>query len=183
METIQEFIRQIEKRIIVDKDNKEEIRFVKSFPATDDEIRDAERMLGIKLPESFTDFLKYCGPADFYGLQIWSLKELYHFDQDCGEMEGMIPFALDPFGRNHCFKPIAGSKEYPIYITSHDPFGYGKVADNFYEWCRLQNSMMLNFELDAPAFKHPFMDIDRAIAESSKGFKLGKATKWYEFWK
>jgi hypothetical protein len=178
-----EFIKTIENKVIIDKDNGGEIIFSKSTPSTEIELHETELRLGVKLPKSYKDFFVYCGPADFYGTQLWGLSELYRLDNDCWEMEGMIPFAVDFMGRHHCFKPTNATEEYEVYITSHDPFGYAKVADNFYEWCKFQNAIMLNFEINAPSFKHPFLDADEAILASWKRYKSTLPKKWYEFWK
>jgi hypothetical protein len=178
-----EFIKTIENRVIIDKDNGGEIIFSKAKPPTETELLDTEGRLEVKLPNSYKDFLLYCGAADFYGVQLWGLAELYRFDNECWEMEGMIPFAVDFMGRHHCFKPSTTTEEYEVFITSHDPFGYAKVADNFYEWCKLQNSIMLNFETNSPSFKHPFIDADVAIYASWKRHKATLPKKWYEFWK
>ena len=91
MSATQEYIASIENKIIVDKESDGEIKFTTSNPSSGKEIEAIEIQLGVKLPKSFKDFLKYCGAADFYGLQIFSLPELYRFDESCWEMEGMIP--------------------------------------------------------------------------------------------
>lgn len=178
-----EFIKTIENKKILDKDNGQEITFVKARPSTEEEISKAELRLGIKLPTSYKDFLLYCGPANFFGLQISDLNELYQLDGDNWEMTGMIPFFTDAIERIHCFKPVTNTDEYEIYICSHDPFGYGKVADSFQEWCKFNYSMMLNFEENKPDFVHPFLTVDKDIRESWKRYEQTLPKKWYEFWK
>lgn len=182
MTTITEFIKTIENKKIVDKDNGQELLFVKASPSTEQEISKTENSLGLKLPSSFKDFMRYCGPANFFGLKIADLNELYQYDNNW-EMTGMIPFFTDPMERYHCFKPIQNTDEYEIYICSHDPYGYGKVADNFLEWCKLNYSMMLNFEENIPNFVHPFLSVDSDIRKSWMRYKHTLPKKWYQFWK
>lgn len=181
MTSVATFIRSIEGRVIIDKDNGEEIRFVKADPVSREVLDQAEQNLGIPLPDSYKAFLAYCGAADFCRLKMWTVPELYAFDEDTGEMEGMIPFTTDFQERWHVFKPAPDNKEYEVYICSHDPFGYGKVADNFLEWCKLQNDLMLNFETGENDFKHPFIEVDEEIFACYKRYKASLPKKWWQF--
>ncbi len=182
MMTMIELIKTIENKKILDKDNGQEIAFIKANPSTEQEITKTETNLGLKLPTSFKDFLRYCGPANFFGIKISDLNQLYQFE-DNWEMTGMIPFFTDPMDRIHCFKPLQNSFEYEIYICSNDPYGYGKVADNFLEWCNLNYLIMLNFEENKPDFIHPFLSVNKDIRESWQRYKKTLPKKWYEFWK
>jgi len=182
MSELVEFVKSIEKKIIVDKDNGREILFNRGNKVTQQDIDLAEERLGLSLPESYKDFIRNFGDANFFGLKIFHPNELYSFDSTNWEMEGFIPYAIDFIERYHAFRPVKNITEYHIYVCSHDPFGYGKVADNFHEWCILNYKMMENFEKGEKDFNHPFLTVHKDIMDSWKRYKSTLPKKWWQFW-
>jgi hypothetical protein len=109
-------------------------------PAPVSQVELAENDLGVTLPLSYKHFLLRCGSGLWCGERVVHPSELYAFDSDCLEMEGFISLvhnvrgvgdyvAINPSGSE-----VAGERV--VYYCSHDPFGYGEIAESFEDWSR-----------------------------------------------
>jgi SMI1 / KNR4 family (SUKH-1) len=107
---------------------------------TPPEIELAESNLGVNLPDSYKYFLLRCGSGMLCGEWVAHPSELYAFDADCLQMEGFVPLVHnvrgvgDYLSINPADEEAAGER--PVYLCSHDPFGYVEIAVSFEEWSR-----------------------------------------------
>jgi hypothetical protein len=67
-----------------------------------------------------------------------------------------------------------GPEEWAMYFCSHDPFGYGKVADSFEAWAR---DTVTAFEQD----ENPYSKAADDVWTTWRSYRA-KNKKWWQFW-
>lgn len=99
-----------------------------------EELDVAASVLGLKVPESYVQFCCEFGVGDFNDdLRLLTPGELYAFDMNVTELDGLVVFATDGLGNKLAFDPGAfgADGESPVLYCCHDPFGIGVAAPSF----------------------------------------------------
>ena len=142
-------------------------------------INAAEVRLGVQLPASYKTFLRVCGSGQRCGGYVAAPEDVYPFDQDCGEMEGFVALVhnVDGLGNFIAMNPreqtVAG--EWALYYCSHDPFGFGRIADSFESWAR---EAVTAFEQDDDLYETAAHDVEQTWRSLH-----AKSKKWWQFWR
>ncbi|MCI5058434.1 MAG: SMI1/KNR4 family protein [Flavobacteriales bacterium] len=149
--------------------------FVIANSVSEKDLIDGEKMLDVKFPEDFREFILEIGVGDLYGYPLAPFD--YKFDQDCWEMEGCLAFY--PMDGDHW----AFDRDMKIVYCSHDPFGYGKFDGSFTDWLKFFVDLN-NQESNA---LQKMNKIDQEINQNHKRYKewynLKNPKKWYQFWR
>src|SRR5262245_28403421 len=142
-------------------------------------IQAAEKRLGVSLPASYKTFLRVCGSGQWCGDYVAPPEQTYAFDEDCGDMEGFVARVqnVGASGNYVAMNPRlqTGNGEWALYYCSHDPFGFGKVADSFESWAR---DAVTAFEQDKDLYEKAAGDVDATW----RSFRA-KNKKWWQFWR
>ena len=139
----------------------------------------AETQLGLTLPESYKAFLLVCGSGLWCGDYVAPPESVYPFDEDCGDMEGFLALVHNVRGvgdfvaMNPREQTAAG--EWALYYCSHDPFGFGRIADSFEAWVR---DAVTAFEANDDLYAKAADDVDRTW----RSFRAKRKRRW-QFWK
>jgi hypothetical protein len=135
--------------------------------------------LGVPLPASYETFIKVCGPGRWCGVVVAAPEDLYPFDDNCGEMEGLIGLVYNVRGVGDfvAMNPNeqTGPGEWAMFYCSHDPLGCVRMADSFESWAR-----------EAVAAVESHVDLyAKAADEAGQAFHRGMRAKlrsWWRFW-
>lgn len=88
MTSFQDFLSQNKSRAVQRDGERVEI-FNPNAPANEQFVHAAEVRLGVPLPASYKTFLQVCGSGQWCGDYVAPPEDLYPFDKDCGDMEGL----------------------------------------------------------------------------------------------
>ena len=140
----------------------------------------AEAPLGVPLPASYQTFLEVCGPGRWCGVVVAAREDLYAFDENCGEMEGLVPLVHNVGGVGNflAMNPLeqTGSGEWAMYYCSHDPLGCASMTDSFESWVR---EAVTAFEAGVDLY-------EKAAVEASEAWDRGmraRLGRWWAFWR
>jgi len=153
--------------------------FDPNAPVDEQHIDVAEARLGVQLPASYKTFLRVCGSGQWCGDYVAAPEGLYPFDQDCGEMEGFVALVHNVGGlgnfvaMNPREQTVAG--EWALYYCSHDPFGFGRLADSFESWAR---EAVTAFEEGDDLYGKAADDVE----QTWRSFRA-KTKQWWQFWR
>jgi hypothetical protein len=139
----------------------------------------AEAQLGLALPTSYKTYLLACGSGLWCGDYVAPPEAIYPFDEDCGDMEGFVALVhnVDGVGNFVAMNPRepAGLGEWALYYCSHDPFGFGKIADSFESWAR---EAVTAFDANNDLYAKVADDVERTW----RSFRARNKKRW-QFWK
>jgi hypothetical protein len=142
-------------------------------------INAAERRLGVTLPASYKTFLRICGSGQWCGDYVAPPEDIYPFDEQCGEMYGFVALVHNVGGTGDFVamnpREQAGPGEWALYYCSHDPFGFGKIADSFESWAR---EALTAFEENGDLYGRAAGDVE----QTWRSFRA-KNRKWWQFWR
>ena len=139
----------------------------------------AERQLGLALPASYRTFLLVCGSGLWCGDYVTPPEGVYPFDEDCGDMEGFLALVQNVRGEGNFVamnpREQTAAGEWALYYCSHDPFGFGRIADSFESWVR---EAVTAFEANDNLYAKVADDVDRTW----RSFRAKNKSRW-QFWK
>jgi len=136
--------------------------------------------LGVPLPASYETFIKVCGPGRWCGVVVAAPEDLYAFDDNFQEMEGLIALVHNVRGVGNFVamnpEEQTGPGEWAMYYCSHDPLGCARMADSFEAWARAAVAAVeANVDLYAKAADEASQAFDRGMRAPLK--------EWWQFWK
>jgi hypothetical protein len=161
-------------------DKKGRSLFAPLAPCSESEVRKAEVTLGVRFPDSFSEFLKQFGAGKEAAVGWWihAPSECYAFDLENGRARGCIALAQDVCGNYLAFDPSEpeSSGERPIYYFCHDPFGHARIASSFGEFLAdaAKQKLKDEFVADIPA---------NFVYETPEPIKERSNAKWWAFWR
>ena len=142
-------------------------------------IATAERQLGLALPASYKTFLRVCGSGLWCGDYVAPPEGVYPFDEDCGDMEGFLALVHNVRGAGNFVsmnpREQTAAGEWALYYCSHDPFGFGRIADSFESWTR---GTLAAFEANESLYDKAADDVERTW----RRFRAQSKKRW-QFWK
>jgi hypothetical protein len=144
------------------------------------QINAAGAPLGVPLPVSYETFLKVCGPGRWCGVFVAAPEDLYAFDENCGEMEGLVALVHNVRGVGDfvAMNPLEQTApgEWAMDYCSHDPPGCARMADSFESWVR---DAVTAFEAGVDLYAKPAADVRE---EWARGMRT-KFRTWWQFWR
>jgi hypothetical protein len=150
-----------------------------SAPVEEPQIAAAEIRLGVPLPISYKTFLRVCGSGQWCGDYVAAPDDIYAFDEDCGDMEGFVALIHNVGGAGNfvAMNPREQTTpgEWALYYCSHDPFGFGKIADSFESWAR---AAVTALEQNEDLYGRAAADVE----ETWRSFRA-KTKKPWQFWR
>ena len=177
---VSEFIEIVEPIDFSDKTG--ECKFEKGEKYSGTELDEVSAALGVVLPDDYKEMIKTHGACTYFGAQFLPPDNLYKLDSECLEMEGFIHIAVNRLG-NH----IAFNKEMKIVLCSHDPFGFGFLADSFTEWIKIHYDFIEKLAENDEDWDHPYIiadtEINRSYQRMKKKLKANRPKKKWQFWR
>jgi hypothetical protein len=163
----------------VELDGKRVEIFDPKAPVDVQHVNAAETRLGVSLPASYKTFLQVCGSGQWCGDYVAPPEDVYAFDEDCGDMDGFVALVHNVGGVGDFVamnpREQTGPGEWALYYCSHDPVGYGKIADSFESWAR---EAVTAFEANEDLYGRAADD----VARTSRSFRA-KTKTWWQFWR
>ncbi|HEY9467155.1 MAG TPA: SMI1/KNR4 family protein [Vicinamibacterales bacterium] len=105
-------------------------------PVDDRHINAAEMRLGVQLPASYKTFLRVCGSGQWCG----GAGRRLSLRPGHGDWEGFVALVHNVGGLGNFVamnpREQTAPGEWALYYCSHDPFGFGRIADSFESWTR-----------------------------------------------
>jgi hypothetical protein len=152
--------------------------FKADAPVDERHIGAAEKRLGVMLPASYKTFLRVCGSGSWGREVVPSPEDIYAFDDNCDDMEGFVGLVHNVRGVGDfvAMNPREQTEpgEWALYYCSHDPAGYGRIADSFESWAR---EAVTAFETGEDIYVKATDDVWRTY----RGMRA-KTKKWWQFW-
>jgi hypothetical protein len=151
-----------------------------SNPISEADVEQTEATLQCRLPNGFRTFLKTVG-SGIWADAVFSLEEVYAFDEAVGEMCGFIALGINV---NGCGDYVAfNPKEQTgtIYFCCHDPFGYAVAGASFESYIvALTQFTEQNRKSSEFYYKlEPFHEIEPPFLQA----KRDANRPWWQFWK
>jgi len=148
-------------------------------PVDDRQVDAAERRLGVPLPASYRTFLRVCACGQWCGDSVAAPEDVYAFDEDCGDMNGFVALVHNVRGVGDFVamnpRKQTGPGEWALYYCSHDPFGFGRIADSFESWAR---EAVAAFEESGDLYGRVANEVARTGRDSR-----AKTRRWWQFWR
>jgi hypothetical protein len=177
MEAFATFLREsMSRRLVVD--GVELPVFTGAALVSEQDILSAESSLNCPLPASYKTFVLTCGSGEWCGDFVASPAAVYSFD-DCGEMTGFLPLVHNVAGVGDfvAMNPTehTAPNEWALYYCSHDPFGYGRVANSFEQWARESLAAM-------EAGEYLYAKATPSVEKTWREYRTCPR-RWWQFWR
>jgi hypothetical protein len=147
-------------------------------PVDQQHIDAVERRLGVTLPASYKTFLRVFGSGQWCGEYVAPPDNVYCFDEVFDDMEGFVALVHNVRGVGDYVamnpREQTGPGEWALYYCSHDPFGFGKIADSFESWAR---EAVAAFEKNEDLYAKA----DADVGQTWRSYRA-RNKKWWQFW-